>query len=337
MLTTARIDVESTITDPRGWDEVVAASGGTVFHRAATLAAYAEHPLASTVEIRYLTAATPDGGRAAIPLFLLPPKDPLGVLARCVAEPDPTAPLLLAHTWHWYDGTPSIDNAAPAIMSAVLDTMAARAAETGAQAFGFINIPRESALTPLLRESPLNPTAADARYRLDLTSIHTVDDYLATVPSKARGDLRRQFRRARSAGVHIGSQPATPERLHQVAALCAATATKHGNPTWYEPAVLAAFARQVDGLRLITAERAGEVLAASLSFKDGSTFHNWAGGSVPFARLRFSPYAVLLLATVEAALTEHCTLLEGGRRNDAWKQRLGFTRVSLVSWLARVQ
>lgn len=76
------------------------------------------------------------------------------------------------------------------------------------------------------------------------------------------------------------------------------------------------------------------VVAASISFADGQRFHNWAAGSVPAEMLPFSPYLMLLYGTVRAALLERCHLLEGGRRNDSWKERLGMRRRPLSGWVA---
>jgi hypothetical protein len=52
--------------------------------------------------------------------------------------------------------------------------------------------------------------------------------------------------------------------------------------------------------------------------------------------LPVSPYLVPLHATVVQAVKEGCLVLEGGRRNDAWNERLGMARVPLLGWLASV-
>ena len=87
---------------------------------------------------------------------------------------------------------------------------------------------------------------------------------------------------------------------------------------------------------LFTVQRGDELAAASVSFHDDGVLHNWAAGSADRTRLTFSPYQVMLYATVRYALEHGCSLLEGGRRNDHWKARHGLTAVPLYAALLPV-
>jgi hypothetical protein len=335
-----RIDVTTAIGDPAGWDGVVAADDAPIFYRSEFLRAYQHDPLGETLAIYYLTARSALSGRieAVLPMFLIPATDPLGVLPRLFPGfRQADRPLLLSHVWHWYDTRLPGCQPTAALLDAVCARLRELAADCGAQAFGFMNIARDGALARALTAAGHPVREIDARYTLDLRGFGSAEDYLATLRRAVRHDLRRQLRRAAAADAKITVAIPTPQDLPVVARLCQATAARHGNPGWYDPQRLARFAASVRAhVRLVAIEVAGQPLAASISFLDGRRFHNWTAGSVRPAGLTFSPYAVLLHATVQAALDAGCEVLEGGRRNDHWKERLGLRRRPLCGWLAQV-
>jgi predicted N-acyltransferase len=333
------IDVADRVADQTEWDEVVQASAAPLFYRSDVLAAYHRYPLRETRSVHYLTARSTGGGLAAVlPAYVLPASDPLGVLPSMLpAFRLGQRPLLLSHVWHWYDTDLPARRLTAQLVEAVCARLRLLAQEQGCQAFGFINVPEGGALAGLLDGTILARRRVDARYTLDLRRFDSADDYLAVLRRRVRQEVKRHLRRAEQAGAQVSVAAPDAGDMAVVARLCQATASKHGNHGWYDPARLAAFVASVGcHTRLVAVRLDGAVVAASISFVDGRRFHNWAAGSVPLRELPFSPYIVLLYETVRAALSEGCTLLEGGRRNDSWKERLGLQQQALGGWVASV-
>jgi hypothetical protein len=331
------VDVSEDVPDPAVWDEVVEASGAPLFYRADVLRAYQGNPLRATLGTYYLMVRCADRDRvdAVLPVYLVPPDDPLGSCSGLLPGFRPTGrPLLLSHVWHWYDSHLPARHLDVRLLSAIRAAIRALATECGAQAFGFMNVAAGSRFADLLAGTGCVVRPIDARYVLDLRGVRSLDDYLAGLRPSARQDLRRHARLARSAGYEVTGGVPGADDLAVVARLCQATAAKHGNPTWFDPDRLTSFALDLRAhIRLVTVRSAGRPVAASISFADGGRFHNWTAGTVPLAQLPFSPYLVLLQATIQAALDEGCSVLEGGRRNDSWKERLGLRRQPLVGCL----
>lgn len=333
------VHISDECAEPDAWDETVEAAGAPLFYRSEVLRSYQRNPLQDTLGQHYLTVRR-RGRRspeAVLPLFQTPAYDPLGVLGSILPSYTPAgAPLLLSHMWHWYDTQLPARSLTPALVDAVCQAMGELATANGAQAFGFINVLEGGELARTLPHGDLKGALADARFTMDLSPFRTADDYVAALPRAARQDMRRQLRRAEAAGARIAVETDPSEAgLYEIGMLCHTTAGKHGNPGWYDPDRLTGFALGAGaGLRLVTVRIEGRPVVASLSFADGTRFHNWTAGSVPSDQLPFSPYAVLLYGSLDAALDEGCGLLEGGRRNDAWKARLGMVRRDLGCWLA---
>jgi CelD/BcsL family acetyltransferase involved in cellulose biosynthesis len=321
------------------WDELVQRSDAPLFYRSAVLRAYHRHPLREPLRIHYLAVRERATGRAAavLPAYLLPAEDPLRVLADMVPGFDPDGrPVLLSHVWHWYDTWVPARRLTAALLDGVCRALASLAADAAAQAFGLVNVEQGSALAAALAATGRQAIAIDARYTLDLRPYRDVGDYLATLSRKARQDIRRHLRLADKAGAEVTVRAPDEATMRQAAELCVATSAKHGNRSWYRPEALAGFVCSLPGqARLVTIRIGGEPVAVSISFVDGQRFHNWTAGSAELSSLPFSPYLVLLHATVSAAIAEGCALLEGGRRNDEWKLRLNFTRRPLLGWAVR--
>ncbi|TDD85022.1 GNAT family N-acetyltransferase [Actinomadura rubrisoli] len=335
---TYTVRVAEGIDDREAWDDVVRASGSPLFYRSGVLRSYQRHPLLDTDTVHCLTARDRRSGslEAVLPAFQVPALDPLDVLGTMLPSFRPGGrPLLLSHVWHWYDTHLPARRLTPELLDAVCRELEDLARRCGAQAYGFINVAGDGRLAELLPMTRLTAATIDARYVIDLRGLTSVDGYLASLGRQARQDLRRQLRRAADAGAEIIVDPA-PDRtaLERVAALCQTAAAKHGNPGWYDPDRLTGF---VGGLephtRLVSLRIDGTCVAASISFADGIRFHNWAAGAVPLDQLPFSPYTVLLYATLRTAIQEGCGVLEGGRRNDRWKTRMGMSRRALTGWL----
>ena len=327
--------------DDSDWDRVVERSGASLFYRPDVLRAYWRSPLRTTLGMYFLRVRSPGSGRlrAVLPAFLLPADDPLGVCpALLPGFRAADGPLLLSHMWHWYDTCLPADGLDAEVLDAVRRGLHGLAEETGAQPNGFINVPEGDALARLLAEAGATVGPIDARYVLGLSGMSSADDYLARLRPRARQEMRRHLRLMLSGGYQLTVGPPEPADMAAAAQLCQLTSAKHGNPGWYDTEQLARFGNDLHRyVRLVKIRCGADIVAASISMVDGARFHNWAAGTQQLGDLGFSPYQVMLHATVQAAIDNGCTVLEGGRRNDAWKERLGLTRRALLGCLVTVR
>jgi hypothetical protein len=326
------VTVDTRIPDPGVWDAVVTRAGAPVFYRASVVESYGRHPLQPTIDVRYLTV-TEDGEAAAVlPFYLVPARDPFG-------DSERRSTWAISHFWHCYDTRLPVSRTGRAaeLTRAVWDAMAAQAADWGAEWFGFTNvaagngdglaIPRGGA-----RRIPRNP-----RYRIPLAGFRGFDDHLARLPAAVRQDARRQQRLAARAGVvgRVYRDPLPPAIVDAACRLLALTAEAY-NPGYYDRSPMEHLLTHAGPqLRVLVLERDGHVFAASISFLDGQTWHNWAIGVEPELRREFSPYLVLLALSVDHAAGSGCRAMEMGRTNPEWKQRVGAKPVALVSWMGR--
>ncbi len=335
--TSYTVRISSEIDDPGEWDKIVAAAEAPLFLRAEVLQAYQSHPLRDILGSFYVTVTGAGGETAAVlPVYLQPANDPLGLLPRLLPGFQPGGrPLLLTHVWHWYDTHLPARELDTDLLGAVCEALRGLAGTTGAQALGFMNVAQDGQLARLLPLAGFAPEPIDARYVLDLAPFRTIDDYLMHLRPRPRQEIKRHLRRAFACGAEVTVGPPSSHDMATVAQLCRITSAKHGNPDWYLPDRLCSFVMACrDRTRLVAIRIDGRIVAASISFTDGWRFHNWAAGTVALDRLEFSPYLVLMRATIDTALREGCTMLEGGRRNDGWKERLGLRRVNLLGCLA---
>jgi len=332
------VEVSTQLPADDAWDDLVDRSGAPLFYRARVLRAYQHRPLLPGVDPLYLVVRDEeDSGRlaAAVPVFLTPPLDPLGSLAPL--HPGYLAdgrPLLLSHFWHWYDTHLLSGSPATGPVHRVVDALDELRLATGAQGCGFVNVAVGSPSGSLLAAHGLRGRAVHARYQLPLDGFGRLEDYLLQLRPRVRQDVRRQLRAAQRAGAVVALEQLSYADIDRVSALCQLSAAKHDNAGWYEPSRLGPLLAALrDDVQLVTVRQQGRIVAASVSFADGSRFHNWAAGSEPPASLPFSPYLVLLTGTISAAIAAGCRLIEGGRSNEEWKLRLGMRRVDLWGWL----
>jgi hypothetical protein len=334
------IETADSLPDPAAWDDVVRSSGAPVFYLSDVLLAYQAHPLQPALGVYYVTARSAGSGKltAVLPAYLTPAADPLGIMPALVPGFRPGGrPLLLSHFWHWYDTHLPAHRLTRRLVTAMVGAVRNLAASCEAQAFALVNVPVNAPWTKSLGDCGLTGRLIDARYTLDLRPYQSADDYVGALPRDPRQECRRHLRRAGASDAKLAVEEATPGTLAAVARLCRHSAAKHGNADWYQPERLGAFLSAVGRhVLLITVRMNGELVAASVSFADGPRFHNWAAGSVSPRLLPFSPYLMLLYGSIDAALMERCQLLEGGRRNDSWKKRLGMRRHPLGGWAAAV-
>lgn len=335
-----RVDVLERIPDQVEWDALVDVTAAPFLYRADALAAYLRTPLQHGTRARFVTFRQSLSRRldAALPVFILPATDPLDILARMVSGYAPDGgPLSLSHVWHWYDTRVLRRSRPDALAGPLADALHNVGRSVGAQLTGLINVAARDPILALLGERGFTVTCVDARLRADLTQWSDAEEWLRSLDSGTRQDMRRQLRRSSATGCEVRCERPTPSSARAVAELCTATGAKHGNPGWYPAAELADLIMAWrDNVVLTTIRRDDVLLAASVGLVDGVVFHNWAAGTMPYSSLGFSPYAVLLHESVRAATELRCEILEGGRRNEEWKRRRGFEQVMLYAALAPV-
>lgn len=327
------VEVSTDLPDAEEWDELVGLSAAPLLYRSDPLRTYLRSPLQEGTQARFVTARNASTGECAVafPVFILPPVDPLGVMADVVQGYSPTGgSLLLSHVWHWYDTRVPARPHTAGLGDLIRETLRGLGVSLGAQVAGLINVSAEDPLLGELSRSGFHVVPVDRRFRAELSSWSTPDDWLQTLDRHVRQDIRRQIRRAYASGCEVTVGPPDAASARAAAELCALTGGKHGNPDWYDADRMA---RLIWGWRdnvvLTTIARAGVPLASSVSLLDGATFHNWAAGSTDQKLLGFSPYTVLLHATIREAIDRGCTRLEGGRRNEEWKRRRGLSPLDL--------
>jgi GNAT acetyltransferase-like protein len=325
------VRARESIVAPAQWDRVVEESGAPVFYRAALLAAYQATPLQPTLDVRYLTALEEDRCVAVLPLYHVPPRDPFAAGPRRTHRT-----LAISHFWHCYDTRlPALaggDGLAGAVWSAMLE----QAAAWGAESVSFVNVARTDPLAGYLARLGAVESERAPRYRIDLGERATPAGYEARLPAAVRQELRRHRRRAAGAGAApvLFSPPLPEDVVERTCELLGETDRRY-NPGYYPAASLAHLLRHGGpAVRVLALATGAKLSAASVSFVDKGTWHNWAIGVDPAGLDRFSPYAVLLAATVELAIEHGCDRIELGRTNGSWKQRFGARPVELRAWEA---
>jgi len=321
------------------WRDLATSANAPVFYRPEFLAAYRSYPLRPIHDSRRLLLV--DAHRnvlAGLPVYLVDFVDPfqtIGVPAAACPETRQQR-MVISHFWHCYDTRLLARELSVPLVEAAMDTLRWHAAQWQADACGFINVSARDPLGECLETIGIRRAPARERYRIPLGGIRSVEDYLAGLRPRIRHEARRCLRRAQEAGVtvRVHAPPASAGLLSQVAELLGHTADRH-NPGYYPPHLVVPFLRSVGPtLRIIALWQGGRAIAVGICFADGRVFHAWALGVRPGTKGHFSPFVILLVATVSAALAEDCGLIELGRTNGEWKQRHGAVGLRLASWLA---
>lgn len=311
--------------DPVEWDAVVAAAGAPAFYSSTYLAAYEREPLSDVATTRYLLGRDADRLVAAVPLYLMPRPDPLGMLT-------PGFPVaagesaLLSHNWHCYDGTlVTAGPARPELVAAVLDGMRAEAIRLGASWYGFVNVTRGSTTSAALAAAGLPLRHLEDRFATDLSGLSDLDGYLARLDPRYRQNVRRRRRRADEAGVELSVGTTGDIDLAEAAGLCRATAAGFGNRDFYPAGVFERFLLLLAPVtRVIEARYRGRLIGVCICLLDEGRLHTWIGGyDHDGAGHNVSPYTVCFAEAVSLALELHRPVLEGGRRNADYKRRYG--------------
>jgi hypothetical protein len=324
-----RVTVHHEIPDAGAWDAVVRSCRAPVFYRSSILGAYQRYPLQPTLDIRYLIGWQDGRPAAVMPLYLIPARDPFG---DGVQYPQKWA---ISHFWHCYDSWLVVAPGAEDLARQLWAAASGQALAWGADRFGVINTSSAGRTSALLDRAGAEIIPRNQRFQLDLSGISGFAAHLAALPRDVRQDARRQLRRSDDLGVraHVCRPPFGRALISRVCELLELTAARY-NPGYYPTAAMAhLLAHGGDMLRLPVLMAGSEVIAVSVSFLDRPVLHNWAVGIAPGVRERFSPYLALLALTVEYGIRARCALMELGRTNPEWKQRIGARPVDLLAWM----
>lgn len=317
------------------WDLVVERTGAPVFYRHAYLSAHARTAVMPALAQVLVIARDGSGDPVGIcPASLQSPSDPLGALARYVDGYRPDDRSLLSHNWQCYDTTlPATDSGAPA---RIVETLHEVAVEAGASWFGFVNVAAGPQLDALATAG-FDVAEVDERFFLDLRNLETIEDFLERLRPSARRNLRRYRLRAQEGGVTVENLAVRDADLDEAVALIRQTAARHGSAEFYRDGPFQDFVRSLGELvTMIRISDPDRLLAVGFCLPDRDRFHMWTCGAVYQHDGAFSPYGLLFLETVRAALASGRPLLEGGRRNREYKERHGLHRLALHAALLRL-
>jgi hypothetical protein len=160
----------------------------------------------------------------------------------------------------------------------------------------------------------------------------SVEAFLASIPSShVRREFRRQWRRGRDAGLTIRILPGVEmlEILADFTALTVSTSQSHGY-NMYGPDLFDAVAR-VPGAVMIAAEHSGDLVGGFLCLRYGERMSAWTAG-IDYERIReLHTYGCLTYETVAYAADTGAKIIDMGRSNHAYKQRLGLRGVDLYA------
>jgi hypothetical protein len=317
------------------WSAVTEAAGAPVFYDYTFLRAYERAPLQATREFFYLRFGDPPV--AVLPAYLQSSDDPLGILAGLgLPGQDPGDLILITHVAHCYDtGLPALPGQlTPRLAEQAGTVLAGLARQAGVKWFAFLNVDGASAVAAALAEAGLTKVPMNTRYNRGLTGFGSAEDFIAAIPSqKTRALLRRSPRQADRAGMRYRS-PDPAAGVPDAVGLCQRTTARHGTAAYY-PDEFGDFVARAAGLISVTEIwRDGQIGLASISLRDATRFHLWAGG-IDYALMTGldSAFPLMLLPAVDEATTTGRAVLEGGRGNAVTKLRFRLTPVELMAFI----
>jgi Acetyltransferase (GNAT) domain len=297
------------------------------------LRAYENEPIQPVHDVYYIEVVDDHGA----PIALTP----------CYVQGDPLRALglrdgelaLLSHVWHCSDTQLASTRTTPDVAATIAEAMRGIAAAAGLSRFGFINVAAGSPSAEALAAAGLPGIDLDTRYVMDLAGLGDWEGYLAALRPSARHEYRRQLRRADDAGVAIvhraPGSPEDPESLQIFETLM----ERVGSAGYYSKERISAFLTYTPSCaRMIEVVLDGTLLAKAIVMVESRKIHAWAGGydrdRDERADLPFSSYYVLMAAIMKLGFSLGVPILEGGRRNAAFKTRFGMTPLTTRAYVA---
>jgi len=323
--------------DAAEWDDVVAKAGAPVFCSYAFVSAYHRAPLLPVDgAVHLVVRRRSDGGAVAVvAAYFQRHPDPIGSLA--AAYPEASGPALLTPSWHCYDGEPAAAVAPDGILPVLLTALRDAATEMGAAWYGMLNVAPDGETGTAIRRAGLPLRHLVDRYRMDLTGLDTIEDYLRRLSHNNRHSVRRHLRRAADAGVEATVLPVAAARLDEIAELSGRTAARFSNTSFYRPETFPAFVRALgDAAGAIEVRERGRLVSAVVYLRDARRFHAWTGGVDYEVGGAYSAYRVMHAALVARAIELRVPVLEGGRSNGDFKSAHGMSPLPLAGMLLPV-
>lgn len=171
---------------------------------------------------------------------------------------------------------------------------------------------------PMLNAAQLAQRAM-VQYHWSNRGYASLEDWLVTLPSKKRTQVRRERREPEAQGISIrtlragelanGERALTADLAHR---LYRSTTEKHlwGGAYLNRPMIHALFERLAEHVDLVLAERAGEVVAGALNLASDKRLYGRYWGC--FEALRFLHFNVCLYHGVEDCIARGLSVFEGG-------------------------
>lgn len=297
------------------------------------LRAYEREPIQPVHQVYYIETYDESGALVALtPCYVQ--GDPLRALGLGEGEL-----ALLSHVWHCSDTQVVTVDDDPAVAGAIVSTMRRIAAEAGLRRLGFINVPVGSSSAKALDRAGLPGIDLDTRYCMDLGAMGDWEGYLTALKQKARGEYRRQLRRAQDAGAEVVERQPSGEEDPESLRIFETLMARVGSAGYYSAERIAAFLRYTPtGARIVEVWLHGDLLAKAVVFIEPEKIHAWAGGwdraSDEARKLPFSSYYILMAGIIKLGLRLRIPRLEGGRRNPAFKIRFGMQPLPLQAFMA---
>jgi hypothetical protein len=324
----------------KDWSAFVAKLNLPVFYRLWFVEPYYKSGMQIQLGQGYVVIRSPsqDSILAIVPVYVLDPLDLYGDLTTCSAMGAARGKrAVVTHCCHCYDTTLPLSNASTDIVRAILRAMANFAASWEAELFGIMNIDEEDPLCHVLNGVACERYTMPSRYRMLLTKYGSISEFLQSLRSKVRWELKRQWRRAMEEGCLVAVSSPSHTDLREVVRLCRATAAKYGGEEFYPESAFHNFLLQIaEGVKIVTVHVHNVLVSAWICLHDGDSLHTWAAGA-RYDLSRFSPYYVGFLRCVQYAIENGYKHFEAGRTNAKFKLRHNLMPLQLYGFLGRVE
>lgn len=308
------------------WNRLMVACGAPVFYYSSFLTAFERLPLHAVRERFYVVGVGDDGElQFGFPAFLLADTDPMRVLATHFTELA-GKPVVLSHVWHCYDSWLPARRLDEDTIRPAVEAFGDLASQTGAAAYGFVNVEGDSELAAALAQAGLGGKPIDRRFNTDLSRFAAADGYLQNLGHSARSAAHKCRNRAERAGVWSRFVDIASGDVDGFIRLARANAAKYNNSDYYRPGLFREFVGMLgEQAKLLEIRQGDKLIGASVCLMDAKRFHFWACGSDYEAIPRVSPFYLAFLAILQEAFRIGAPMLEAGRRNETFKLRYGFS------------
>lgn len=315
------------------WQE----SGSPAFYHPGFLAAAEHFPLLPVIGTHYLTAWKGTRLAAFLVVYQQSQPDPFGTLAKSTGIVfSPPGGGLLGHVAHCYDSRILQRAGAEDAAALLLAELAKIAKAKAIPGCGLLNV-TEGPLLAAARQVGYHTAWMHDRYTIDLRKIDAFEDYIASLPSNGRHEMRRQLRKFNVSGGTIRTLRGEDADLPGVVALAQQTSAKNGTPDYYPRGIFENFLTLCgDLITVVQVEYQDTLVAGMICLNEPGCLHLWAGGA-DYSHSDWSPYSIMVAAGVQHALRSGLTRLEVGRTNARIKARLGCKPLPLYAALWQQQ